>query len=167
MKSLVGVEVLQQLGIDYVRDASTLGALSEQALNYLFRNGELIFLEKDDVLFRLGDGADCFHVVLQGSIRLVKPRRDGRIAHIRDYPFGHEIGFVAMIGLHGRIGNALANEPSCLLRVSYGLFDALHDELPNDFGILLLNLSREMSRRLRDADNRLADAGVDDWSVAH
>ncbi|WP_165840174.1 Crp/Fnr family transcriptional regulator [Motiliproteus coralliicola] len=167
MKSLVGVEVLQQLGIDYVRDASTLGALSEGALRYLFNNGELISLDKDDVLFRLGDCADSFHVVLQGSVRLVKPRHDGSSAHIRDYTFGHEIGFVAMIGLHGRVGDVLANEPSYLLRVSCGLFDALHNEMPNDFGILLLNLSREMSRRLRDADNRLADAGVDDWSVAH
>jgi len=37
------------------------------------------------------------------------------------------------------------------------VFHAFHDERPLEFGILMLNLAREMARSLRTADNLLVE----------
>lgn len=148
-------QLRQRYSPDYFSNASTLGALSEEALGYLLEQGVLLDLDSGDPLFNLGDPGDSFYVILDGCIALYRPGPAG-MTHIRDYGFGMELGSVAMIGLHDRVGDARATEPSVLLQVSCHLFSELQQKLPNDFGVLLLNLSREMSRRLRDADNRLA-----------
>jgi hypothetical protein len=60
-----------------------------------------------------------------------------------------------MIGLHDRAGDHIAPEESVVVQVTCGLFYALQEALPKDFGLFLLNLSREMARRLRESDSRL------------
>lgn len=156
MNSVSPTAFIERYSIDYLRGASTLGALSEDALLYLINQGELLEMTVGETLFRMDDPVDCFYVILDGSIAFYKPCNEGR-THIRDYNFGMELGFVAMIGLHNRVGDAEAAMPTIILKVTCDLFNDLHQHLPNDFGILLLNLSREMSRRLRDADERLAN----------
>ncbi|MCV6609918.1 MAG: cyclic nucleotide-binding domain-containing protein [Amphritea sp.] len=157
MTSLVTYsELMQQFDLDYFKEGATFGALSEEGLVYLLQNGEIEQLESGDRLFSLDDPADCFYVILDGWIGFYKPGKQGR-THIRDYTFGTELGFVSMIGLHPRLGDGDASAKTLLLKVSCDLFSDLHRDLPNDFGVLLLNLSREMSRRLRDADRRIAE----------
>lgn len=156
IRSISTAQILERHGLDYFKDASTLGALSEEALLYLLEKGEVLELDVGDRLFSYGDQVDCFYVILDGRVGFYKPCK-GSWTHIRDYSFGMELGFVAMIGLHSRTGSADAEDSSHLLKVTSTLFSDLQQDLPNDFGVLLLNLSREMARRLRDADNRLAE----------
>lgn len=154
---ITSAQLLERYGLDYFKNASTFGALTDDALHYLLDKGDLLQMEPGDELFRIGDAGDCFYVILDGCIGFHKPCQRKQ-THIRDYEFGTEVGFVAMIGLHSRVGDAAATKPTLVLKVSCHLFSELQQDLPNDFGVLLLNLSREMSRRLRDADNRLAEA---------
>jgi CRP-like cAMP-binding protein len=156
MKHLAGGQLIAKVGIDYFKDASTFGALSDEAIIYLLENGEVRQLDKGDILFAYGDPGDSFFVNLKGKIEFFKTRQN-EATHIRDYLFGQEVGSVAMIGLHPRVGDARAAEDSIMLEVSCGLFHDLHENYPVDFGILLLNLSREMARHLRASDDKLAE----------
>jgi len=156
IRRLSAEQLLQRYDLDYFKEASSLGALTDEAISFLFREGDLMEMDSGDHLFNLGDPGDSFFIIMDGSVALYRPGSRG-MTHIRDYGYGMELGFVAMIGLHDRLGDAVVNEPSVVLKVSCHLFSQLQVELPNDFGVMLLNLSREMSRRLRDADARLAD----------
>ena len=155
MQALAGSLLIEKFGIDYFKDASTLGALSDKAISYLLEKGNVLQLDKGDRLFAYGEPGDSFYVILKGRIQFFKPSQT-ETTHIRDYVFGQEVGSVAMIGLHDRVGNTYAAEDSIILQVSCSLFHQLQETLPTDFGILLLNLSREMARRLRESDNKLA-----------
>lgn len=59
---------------------------------------------------------------------------------------GSQLGFVAMIGLHTRVGTAVAREDALVVEISADQFLELHLSEPDAFGLLLLNLSREMAR---------------------
>lgn len=155
MHSIPDNELIDRYGLDYFKDASTLGALTSQALSYLLKNGKIMQLKERELLFSYGDRVDCFYVILDGLISFYKPCETGR-CHIRNYGFGTTIGFVAMVGLHNRSGDAVAAEPSCLLKVSAALFSAMQQSFPADFAVLQMNLSREMARRLRESDSKLA-----------
>ncbi|BBB29514.1 conserved hypothetical protein [Neptunomonas japonica JAMM 1380] len=156
VKSVIGSELLEQYGIEYFRGASTLGALSPDAIHYLLDNGHVFELNKGETLFSYNEPGNSFFVILKGCIQFFKIR-ENKAKHIRDYQFGQEIGSVAMIGLHNRVGDSVASENCIILQVSCSVFYGLHETLPTDFGILLLNLSREMARRLRESDDKLAD----------
>ncbi|MEH6627737.1 MAG: cyclic nucleotide-binding domain-containing protein [Motiliproteus sp.] len=161
MRTIPGRQLLEQLGIDYFKGGSSFGALSDQAITYLLEKGEVLQLSTEDRLFACDDPVDGFFIILQGSIAFYRPREGGS-THIRDYIFGQEVGFVAMIGLHDRVGDTYAAEPSFVLHVSTALFNELHMDLPNEFGVFLLNISREMARRLQESDRKLADNAIDE-----
>ncbi len=154
MRTLDGRQLIVQLGIDYFKAGSSFGALSDQAIRFLIEQGVVLQLDKGDKLFSYGDPGDSFYIVLKGRIEYLKPRGGG-FTHIRDYSYGQEFGCVAMIGLHDRAGDHIAPEESVVVQVTCGLFHALQEALPKDFGLFLLNLSREMARRLRESDSRL------------
>ncbi len=161
MRTIPGRQLIEQFGIDYFKDGSSFGALSDQAITYLLEKGKVLQLDTGERLFACDESVDSFYIVLQGSIAFYRPREGGN-THIRDYIFGQEVGFVAMIGLHDRVGDTYAAGPSFVLQVSSALFNELHMDLPNEFGVFLLNISREMARRLRESDRKLADNAIDE-----
>ena len=51
-----------------------------------------------------------------------------------------------MIALQDRTGKAIAESDFYVVEISSDLFYTLHCDMPQDFGLLLMNLSREMAR---------------------
>ena len=89
------------------------------------------------------------HANSGGSARLLPRKWGNQDVPILKVAFGEQIGYVSMIGLFQRLGDGRAHGPTVLLEVSSDLFHQLHEEFAFDFGILMLNLSREMARAIR------------------
>lgn len=149
MHTLKGDLLIKQLGIDYFKQGSCFGALTDEAVRFLLERGEVIQLTKGERLYNIGDTEGCFYIIVKGAVQLSGHFR-GEIQHAREFTFGEQMGFVGMISLEGQIGNADAAEESIVLKISSALFYDLHEQMPSDFGILMLNLSREMARRIRE-----------------
>lgn len=160
MQILQGPDVLERFSIEYLRGASTFGALSDDTIRWLFDQGRTYALDKSDVLFEPDERGDAFFVILQGSLSYFKCH-DGKYAHIRNYQVGEQIGFMSMIALHNRVGSAIAHEDSIVIEVNTELFHQLHEHAPQDFGLLMMNLAREMARTLRSVDNLVVDNAHD------
>lgn len=152
MKRLSPEALAEQFAPDFFRSASTFGALSDDAIHWLLNEGKLYALDSDELLFDMNERGDSFFVILSGTIAYYKVH-EGRSAFIRDYLVGEQIGFMSMIALHHRVGSAIARTPSVVLEVDTELFHRLHETAPSDFGLLMMNLAREMARALRKADN--------------
>lgn len=156
MKTVSGASLIDRFGMAYFQDASVFGAVSAAAIEFLLDRGRALQLAKGEVVYRPGDRGDKFYVILQGSLSFYQFYHN-EFAYIRDHRFGEEMGFVAMIALHDRIGKAVAAEDCILLEVSCSLFHELHEKYPSDFGLFLLNLSREMARTIRDVSNLVVE----------
>ena len=151
-----GRGLIELLGIAQLQQLSVFGALSPQAIEFLIARGRVLRLDRDEVLYQPGDPGDCFYVVMQGSLSFHQQHR-GQLAYVRDVQAGEEMGFCAMIALHDRVGRPVASESSCVLEVGCALFHDLHQQMPADFGLLLLNLARGMARTLRDVGDHVAE----------
>ncbi|GGB81897.1 hypothetical protein GCM10011352_04590 [Marinobacterium zhoushanense] len=147
MKQVDGETTLNLLGMDYLKEASTFGALSSEAIKELMTKGTIYLLQPGDLLFRVGDSGNSFFVVLKGTIEYHHALEDG-YEQLNELNYGDLIGFVNLITLTSRLGTATAATESYVLEVSDDLFYALHCERPVDFGLLLLNLARDMGRRI-------------------
>jgi CRP-like cAMP-binding protein len=160
MQILQGEHVIRDLGLNYFKAGSTFGALSDQGLRYLLTQGKVLQLNSGECLYEPGERGDRFYVILKGSVAFYKHHRD-RNRYVSNHKFGEELGFVSMIALHNRVGMGEAAEDSLVLEVSSDLFYDFHETFPADFGVLLLNLSREMARRLRKFSNMLVDNDIE------
>ena len=156
MNTVTGSHVIERFGMDYLRSVAVFGALSEEGIEFLLRSGRVLQLDKGDVVYEPGDKGDRFYVVLQGALAFYKYHL-GEFAYIRDHGFGEEMGFVAMIALHDRVGKAVAAEEGYVLEISCSLFHELHKKCPADFGLFLLNLSREMARTITEVNNLIVE----------
>lgn len=158
MKSISGIQFLSRITTDTLRSASIFGAISEPAIKFIIHHANRFEVDTGEHLFHVGDSGDSFFIVACGSVDFYK-HHNGQKRLTRNVPFGSEIGFVSMIALHNRTGEAIAHEPSLLLEVTSDVFSQLHEEYPFDFGIITLNLSRDMARTLRKFGNDLVVLG--------
>ncbi|MCW8128047.1 Crp/Fnr family transcriptional regulator [Microbulbifer halophilus] len=149
MRQLDGEHLLDDLGIDYLKDAAAFGALSNEAIAYLMKKGHIHALCKGEGLVRTGQPSGSFFVVLKGSLSYYQAVNN-HVEHIYDFHFGEAIGFVSMIALTPWPGTTIAARDSQVLEVTSDLFYTFHCEKPLDFGVLLINLSRELARRILD-----------------
>ncbi len=133
----------------YFHELSSFGALSQETLLTLLREGTVTQFERTEVVYPFGAKVTGFNVILSGSLSLFFPS-DEALALTRVYSRGEQIGFVGMIALHDRKGTAIANETALVLEITAEQFFGLYDTAPQDFGLLLLNLSREMARSIGD-----------------
>jgi signal-transduction protein with cAMP-binding, CBS, and nucleotidyltransferase domain len=149
-------ELLNKFELSSFTNASVFGALPETTILWLLQNGKIYFLAKGEHLFTQGQPGNSFNVILNGQISYYKFHED-RYAYIREYKVGEQIGFMSMIALHNRVGRAEAQQDTITLEINSELFHKFHNHTPMEFGILMMNLARDMARTLRVVDNLIVE----------
>lgn len=155
------------LSLDTLKKGSIFGALSDEAIEFLLTHSQLQEYEAEEQVYAEGSEADGFFIVLYGSINLYKPsskieKADEREIDFSDIRirFGENLGYIAMIALAPRSVEARAAETSVLMKIDWFTLHALHETYPFDFGIMILNLSRDISRTIHKLANTLAANGI-------
>ncbi len=148
--------LLESQELSSFTNASVFGALPETSILWLLQNGIIHSLQKGEYIFEQGQAGNSFHVILVGKIGYYK-FHDGHYAYIRDYKTGEQIGFMSLIALHDRVGRAEALRDTTTLEIDSALFHSFHNYQPLEFGLLMMNLAREMARTLRSVDNLIVD----------
>jgi signal-transduction protein with cAMP-binding, CBS, and nucleotidyltransferase domain len=152
MKVLEAAEVIDRLGIPYLQDLSTFGALSETVIVDLLQDGRIEQLDKGEYIAHFDEEASNFQVVLQGTLAYYK-RFEGHDVLTRHFRRGEQLGFDEMIGLIVRDGTDVADEDSLILNISSSQFYNLHVEYPAEFGVFMINLARELAREIEMLEN--------------
>ena len=156
MQSLSATEILKRQPLDALKELSTFGALPPETICWLLEEGRISRLDRGESLFEPGRRGDSFFVILDGSVAYYRPGKD-QYAYIRDYRKGQQIGFSNTLALHDRVGMAIATTEALILEVDYRLFNRLRLEFPPEFGLMMLNLARELARTIRSVDDAIVD----------
>jgi len=135
---------------------SIFGALCPEATLFLLKQGAIYRVAKDEAVYNYGDRGDRFYIVCSGAINFLKYHK-GEFHHVRTAVFGQEVGFVAMIALHKEGGSAVAKEDSIVLQITSDLFQEFHQAYPLDFGLMTLNLARDMARVISNLGAKYID----------
>jgi CRP-like cAMP-binding protein len=160
MKQLSFEQFTKQMAPEDMGGGSVFGALSIEATRFLLERGVLHELDLGDTLFEPGDPGGRFYVVCKGSLDFFKMHKRA-LRHIRVVNFGEETGFVPMIALHNQTGIAVAREDSLVIEISAELYAEFQQTFTLDFGLLTLNLAREMARVI----DRMGEALIDQTIV--
>jgi CRP/FNR family cyclic AMP-dependent transcriptional regulator len=140
-----------------LRNIGLFGALSDDVLEYL---STLLTVETPPAgatLFREGEDANAMFVVINGEVEVLKKSKRSVEARVAVLGPGDWFGEMSIVDIQPRSATVRALAPSRLLRVSSADLDALYRHDLRSYAIIILNLARELSRRLRVADGILAD----------
>lgn len=157
MREIDALEFWQAQRSAYFHELSTFGALPDEVILRLLQDGRVIGLDAGELLYTAGERSETFFIVLSGALNSYMPRQDGGWALARRHEAGDDMGFVPMIALKDRPASTTAEVDSVVVEISSDQFLQLHQQEPDAFGLMLLNLVRGMSRAIINMATMLAE----------
>jgi CRP/FNR family transcriptional regulator, cyclic AMP receptor protein len=148
-----------------LREIGLFGALSDGVLDHLASSLEVVEVPPGTVLFREGDPGEAMYVVLQGDMEVQKSSRHGSDVRVAVLGPRDWFGEMSIIDVQRRSATVMAASPATLIRMTPTDLDRLYRVDVKAYALIVLNIAREMSRRLRVADGMMAEmiANMDSW----
>lgn len=143
-----------------LRKVGLFGGLSDDVLQHLAMNLPLIVSKPGDVIFREGEQARELFVLLTGEMEVQKRSRRGLDVRLALLGPGDWFGEMSILDVQPRSATVRALAPSRLLVLRAQDLDGLYRRDLKAYTLLVLNIAREISRRLRVADGILAELVV-------
>lgn len=156
--SIARIELLQQMPI--------FGGVSEATLRRLQQRAQTVSLPPGRCFFEEGDLADCLYVLETGQAVVLK-QWEGHVYRLNGLQAGDCFGEMAILDMTPRSAAVEAVEDCRAMCLSTGDLYELHEHDPGQYVLILMNMAREISRRLRRADERLFLAGIAERRVGH
>ena len=116
MEILDANDVIESLGLSYMRELSTFGALSDEVILDMLTRGVIKRFNKGEYVTRLDQTATEFKVVLRGKFAFYKHGEDCDVL-TRYFVQGEQMDFDLMIGLIPHNGIDVATEDSLVLHL--------------------------------------------------
>lgn len=143
--------------MDRLREIGLFGALSDTVLEHISRNMDQVMMAPGVVVFAEGDSGSEMFVVLDGEVEVLKRSRRGRDQRVAVLGPNDAFGEMSIIDVQPRSATVRTVAPTRLLRVRSKDLDALYRSDLKGYAILVLNIARDLSRRLRVTDGLMAD----------
>ena len=111
-------------------------------------------------LLREGEHARSMFVVREGELQILKHGRGGAEYKLAVLKTGDVVGEMSLIDIQPRSATARAIGAATLYVLDLAEIGKLYKSDVESYALLVLNISREISRRLRIADDVLANLGM-------
>ena len=130
------------------------GAIRTEILQVLVQHSATVAVPKGAFFFRENDTAESLFVLESGRVAILKQwnGEDHLLAYMGP---GDCFGEMALMDLAPRSASALATEASTALELRAASLLEVYEKDLEQFALIQMNLGREVSRRLRLADERL------------
>ena len=140
-----------------LRDVGLFGGLSDETLRAFTAPLEVVEFAAGTIVFNEGDAGREMFVVLGGRMEVIKRSKRDREVVVASLRQGTWFGERSILDVMPRPATVRAGEAARLLRVTAHDLDVLYRRDLKSYTLLVLNITREMSRQLRLADGLLSD----------
>ena len=143
--------------LDLLRGMPIFGAIRDDSLSFLLDRASDVAVDKGDFFFRENEQGSSMFVLIDGRVNVLKSWV-GRTYELATLGSGDCFGEMTLIECCSRSASIQATEDCTAIEIS---FDSLHELYKHDieqFTIIFMNMGREVSRRLRRADDLLFQA---------
>jgi CRP-like cAMP-binding protein len=131
---------------------SLFGGLPEAAIDYLLQYMGQVNFRAGEKIFSEGDTGDEICFIVKGKVQVEK---SGVV--LAEMGEGEQFGEMYVIDIMPRSADVVGLESGSLIRISHRNLGRLRQKDPEAFTMLLLNCSRDISRRLRRLNDRFVE----------
>lgn len=128
--------------------------LSDAQLYSLFRTLQKVTYEKDEVIFKQGEPSSHIYIVKSGAVKLYLEAEAINLELV-EFTVGDCFGETSLIGIQPQTANAIAVEKTDLIVLSSKALLSLYNTDKDAYIMIILNIAREVSRRLHKTDDIL------------
>ena len=139
------IRLLQQMPI--------FGGVSHNTLAYLQDQAHVVSVPQGEFFFGEGELADAVYVLDKEQAFVYKSWR-GDTYRLNNLHVGDCFGEMAIIEMSPRSAAVKAIENCRATRLSISVLYNIYEQQPDQYLLILMNMAREISRRLRLADER-------------
>lgn len=118
--------------------------------------------EKGSLLCRQGEPGLAMYVVLEGEVAVERRTASGQIVRVMRLGPGEFFGEMTLIDPQPRSAAVVTTRPSRILSLENRALAQLYRDDVHGYVMILQNLCREFSRRLRAADARICEFAEED-----
>ena len=137
------------------------GAVDEATINWLLEGATMRPVNQGECVFREGDMDSSVYVIEAGRFTVYR-HWNGKDYRLREHGPGDFFGEMALMDCKPRSATVVAETNGHLIQITATQLGELYEFRPEQYTLIVMNLGREVCRRLRDADKRLflAELGV-------
>ena len=148
------------IDVDALRKISLFGALSKDEVALVRALLEERRFAPGTTLVEEGTPGRELYILADGTADVMKKTADGREAKIADLGPGAVFGEMALVGIMPRSATVRARTELLALVLPYQKMTALSKDHLQTFTILIMNLARDICRRLHKADAVLGEFNI-------
>jgi len=148
---------MQEARIELLQHMPVFGGIRADVLRFLLGLCPVVSVPANAFFFRENDQADSMFV-LEAGIAAVLKSWGGQEYLLRTLKEGDCFGEMAIMDLFPRSASVRAVEDCTAIRLSAANLYQVCAQDPKQFALIQMNMGREVSRRLRESDNRLFSA---------
>ena len=139
---------------ELLRDVAVFGGLSEEALSFVLDRATRIHVTAGEHFITEGELGMSFFVLESGLVRVHK-NADGAAIILCEFGPGAVFGEMSLLAVLPRSATIEAIEDCAALEINNSSLFELYEADPAHFAILVMNLGREVARRLWETNERL------------
>ncbi len=145
---------MREIHLKLLQSMPIFGGIGEDVLNFLLEQATLVSMKQNEFFFREGERGASMFVLERGKVAVLR-KWNGRMHPIKYFSQGDCFGEMALIDLGRRTASVQAVEDCIAIELSNATLMQLYQKNTEQFALIYMNISRELSRRLRRADARL------------
>ncbi|BFM12424.1 hypothetical protein R50072_25770 [Simiduia litorea] len=140
-------DYIERFVLPTVKASALFGGVDADNLSGLLHRCYLKVLRPGECVYRRGDLPEAVYLLISGKVRLSVVADLSTIVK-EDLGSGATFGDTALLGIQPRSDTATCLEMAEILAISSQVLAELQNQYPALFTLLLLNMSRDISRRL-------------------
>jgi CRP-like cAMP-binding protein len=162
------VVAMQEARIELLQYMPVFGGIRADILQFMLGLCPVVSVPTNDFFFRELDEGDSMFVLEAGKAAVLKSWR-GQDYFLRTLKEGDCFGEMAVMDRLPRSASIRAVEDCTAIRISAANLHQVYERDPKQFALIQMNMGREVSRRLRESDNRLfrATMGTPNADIEH
>jgi len=141
-----------QAGIKLSQELPVFGGLKQETISSLLSMASCLIIKKGDILFEEGERSPLMYIIQKGQIGIIK-RSDNKQYLLRTLSDGDCVGEMALFDFMEYSFSAYALEDVNLIGISSANLLEVYKQDLEQFTLIQMNIAREVSRRLRYADD--------------
>ena len=150
--------------IQMLQEMPIFGAIQESTIEQLLQHAVVRDLTRGDTVFQEGELDTSVYIIEQGRVS-VHRRWEGKDYKLRELSQGDCFGEMALMDYKPRSASVVADTDCSLIQISAAQLGELYTQLPEQYTLIMMNLGREVCRRLKEADKRLFIHGIAEGKV--
>lgn len=139
---------------NFLHRLPVMAGLDDAALEFLGGMAREEFFERDTVIVQEGEPGDRVFFVCEGRVRVTKEHQTAAPVPLAEFGPGDYFGEMSLVESVARSASVVAVEPTRVFTLRSVNFYRLYRARPDQYGIVVLNIARDLARRLRQLDTR-------------